>query len=154
VFGYPIETEETIKETFDQCLDVGIYPSMGFLMPLPYTKMYEYARKHGFITDEDDYLTNKITERQDICLNMTSMSNERILELVKEYAAKLNKMLELGLSEDRFVRTGGYRNQRSTKDNVRPLLDPDALERNENDFTLNYSQSLFKIDIKPVPMNS
>ena len=30
VFGYPIETKETIKETFDMCLTAGVYPSMGY----------------------------------------------------------------------------------------------------------------------------
>src|SRR5207302_5210311 len=64
VFGYPIETEETIQQTFDQCLAVGIYPSIGYLLPLPYTGMYDYAKQHGFITDENAYL-DAITERQD-----------------------------------------------------------------------------------------
>lgn len=150
VFGYPIETPDTIRETFEQCLDVGIYPSMGFLMPLPYTKMYEYAKQHGYIDDEDYYLTEKITERQDICLNMTKMPSQQILDLVKDYAKRLNDMLKLGLNDGTFIRTGGYRNQRNDADPPKRLIDPDNLERNENDFSLNYSQALFKIDIVPI----
>ena len=47
LFGYPQETKKTIKETFDQCLKAGLYPSIGFLMPLPYTVMYDYAKVNG-----------------------------------------------------------------------------------------------------------
>ena len=45
VFGYPIETRDTIKETFDMCKSAGIYPSMGYLLPLPSTGMYDFALK-------------------------------------------------------------------------------------------------------------
>ena len=78
LFGYPQDTKETIKETFDQCLKAGLYPSIGFLMPLPYTVMYDYAKVNGYITDEDKYLES-ITERQDITINMTRMSDEEII---------------------------------------------------------------------------
>jgi radical SAM superfamily enzyme YgiQ (UPF0313 family) len=37
VFGYPTETPETIQETFDQCMRNELYPSVGVLLPLPYT---------------------------------------------------------------------------------------------------------------------
>jgi radical SAM superfamily enzyme YgiQ (UPF0313 family) len=148
VFGYPIETPESIRETFEQCLDVGIYPSIGYLLPLPYTKMYEYAKSHGFITDEDKYLDG-ITERQDYCLNMTSMPTEEIEGLIKRYAGELNEMLKLGLTEGRLLRTGGYMYHKTeSANNPRKLLDPDNLQRQENDVSLNYSQAVFKIDFK------
>ena len=66
VFGYPIETRETIAETFDMCLKAKVYPSIGYLLPLPATGMYDHALKHGFIKNEDKYL-DSITERQDLC---------------------------------------------------------------------------------------
>lgn len=147
VFGYPIETEETIKQTFELCLGAGIYPSLGFLLPLPYTGMYDYAKEHGFITDEDAYL-DAITERQDFCLNMTKLPKETIEVLIKQYAQKLNEQLKLGLSEGRLLRTGGYKNMdaKTTEKDARPLIDPENLKRNENDFSLNYSQAIFKLD--------
>ncbi|MFN0161675.1 MAG: B12-binding domain-containing radical SAM protein [Burkholderiales bacterium] len=150
VFGYPIETADTIRETFEQCLDVGIYPSIGYLLPLPYTKMYEYARQHGHIVDENAYLDG-ITERQDFCLNMTSMPTEEIEGLIKHYAGELNRMLKLGLSEGRLLRTGGYMYQKSeSAANPRKLLDPDNLKRQQNDVSLNYSQAVFKMEfVKP-----
>ena len=93
VFGYPTETKETIKQTFDQCLKAGLYPSIGFLMPLPYTVMYDYAKANGFITDEDRYLES-ITERQDICLNMTKMSNEEIMDNIERLRAEKESLKE------------------------------------------------------------
>jgi len=146
VFGYPIETKETIRETFDMCLRAHVYPSIGFLLPLPYTGMYEYAKEHGYITDEDAYLT-AITERQGICLNMTQMSDDEIMDQIKEGGIRLNEQLELGLTEDSLIRTGGYRKHSpKTAHEENPPLDPENIERNVNDFTFNYSKTLFELD--------
>lgn len=144
VFGYPQETKETIQETFDLCLENRIYPSVGFLMPLPYTEMYEYAKKHGFITDEDAYL-DSITERQDICLNMTKMSDDEITGQIKKNALKLNRLLDLGLDEADLVKTGGARNHTNLKTHWKyeDALDPDKIERKESDSSFNYSQAVF-----------
>lgn len=143
VFGYPLETRETIQQTFDQCFKAGVYPSIGFLLPLPYTKMYDYAKEHGFITDDDRYL-DSITERQDICMNMTKLANEEIMGAIKENAKVLNEKLDLALSESRLIRTGGHarHNYKSAKSMARKM-DPERLSRIENDVSLNYSQAIF-----------
>ena len=141
VFGYPIETKKTIKESFDMCLKAGLYPSIGFLLPLPYTIMYDYAKVNGFITDEDHYLET-ITERQDISLNMTKMSDEDIMNEIKIGAGKLNKMLGLGLTDETYIKTKTVQSgQIKIK---RKYLDPKKLERLANDVSLNYSQTEFK----------
>ena len=145
LFGYPQETKETIKETFDQCLKAGLYPSIGFLMPLPYTAMYDYAKVNGFITDEDAYL-DSITERQDININMTKLSNEEIMGAIKEGAAKLNEMLDLGLNEDTYIRTKGYKNRLDNLEKQRPKLNPKKVKRNVNDMSFNYAQTDFKFE--------
>jgi radical SAM superfamily enzyme YgiQ (UPF0313 family) len=145
VFGYPIETPETIQQTFDMCLQARVYPSIGFLLPLPYTGMYEYAKQHGFITDEDAYLES-ITERQDICLNMTKMSDAEIMDEIKKGASRLNEALELGLSQDRLIKTGGYKKATKIGEFQKPPLDPDNMKRNENDFSFNYSDAVFEVD--------
>jgi anaerobic magnesium-protoporphyrin IX monomethyl ester cyclase len=144
VFGYPQETKDTIQETFDLCLENRIYPSVGFLMPLPYTGMYAYAKKHGFITDEDAYL-DSITERQDICLNMTQMSDDEIMGQIKANASKLNQLLELNLNESSLIKTGGARIHTNLKNHwkEKDALDPDGIKRIENDFSFNYSQTAF-----------
>lgn len=143
VFGYPIETRETIRQTFSQCFDARVYPSIGFLLPLPATGMYAYARENGFIPDEDAYLCS-ITERQDICLNMTQLTDDEIMEEIKIGASKLNEMLNLGLDEDSYIRTGRYQND--TSEETSKPLDPDNIQRNENDFSFNYSQTVFTVD--------
>lgn len=143
VFGYPIETKETIKETFDQCLTAGVYPSIGYLLPLPATGMYEHAKIHGHIVNDDAYL-DSITERQDLCINMTKMTNEEVMGHIKKGAAELNEMLQLGLSGDKLIKTGGYRNHtKKTGTTVKPLIDPENMKRNENDVSFNYSQVKF-----------
>jgi radical SAM superfamily enzyme YgiQ (UPF0313 family) len=143
VFGYPIETKETIRQTFEQCLKAGVYPSIGFLLPLPSTVMWDYAKANGFIKDEDAFL-DAITERQDICLNMTKLSDEEIMTEIKQGAKKLNELLQLGLTEETYIRTKRYQNYKSHKKLTKKFpLDPDNIKRNENDFNFNYSAQEF-----------
>ncbi len=133
VVGYPIETRETLRETFDLCERNRIYPSVGFLLPLPDTEMYDYAKERGFITDEDAYL-DSITERQDVCLNMTSLTDEEIMQEINRGCERLNQALSLGLTEERFIRTGGYRKHTEEKSKPR---------RNTGDTSFNYSGQFF-----------
>ena len=153
IFGYPIETKETIKETFDQCFKAGIYPSIGFLLPLPYTAMYDYAKANGFITDEDKYLES-ITERQDICINLTKMTDDEVMSAIKEGAKKLNDALELGLNENTYIKTGGATGAKAKKKKkLNPPMDPE-MKRIENDVTFNYSRSEFKFEEQPKPSSN
>lgn len=139
VFGYPIETQDTIKETFDMCLKAKVYPSIGYLLPLPATGMYDHALKHGFIKDEDKYL-DSITERQDLCLNMTKMGDDEVKHLIAEGAEKLNIELKIGLSSDKLLKTGGY-NKHTSKKKLKKLT------REKNSLILNYNEAEFEADL-------
>ncbi len=147
VFGYPIETKETMRETFDYCEKLGIYPSVGFLLPLPSTGMYDYALKNGFIKDENIFL-DSITERQDICLNMTQMTDNEVIKELKDGCGRLNDSMELGLSEDSFIRTGGYK-EHTKLDKLNGIKNhgkTDDLKRNQNDMSFNYNQQTFDVN--------
>ena len=117
--------------------------------------MYDYAKTKGFITDEDKFLES-ITERQDICLNMTKMSDEEIMNEIKIGAARLNEMLDIGLTEDTYIKTKGYKSQLINK-KLKPLietvdkskrsrLDSKKIKRIRNDVSFNYSQTDFKFE--------
>ena len=108
VFGYPQETEETIAETFDVLRGARIYPSVGYLEPMPGTPMYQLAIDQGFIKNEEDYLLI-MGDRQDIRLNMTKMTNEQMEAVVKDQLIALNKELETGLKDEELIRTRTYR---------------------------------------------
>lgn len=123
VFGYPNETKETIRKTFQMCLDIGIYPSIGYLLPLPSTEMYKYALDNGFITDEDKFLDD-ITERQDLIINMTSFSDDEVKQFILDEAERLNQALNLGFTD--LIKTGDKQNQERWK-------------RRENDVSLDYA---------------
>ena len=99
-------------------------------------------------TDEDRYLES-ITERQDININMTKMSNEEIMGAIKEGASKLNEMLDLGLNEDTYIRTKGYKNRLDNLEKQRPKIDPKKIKRNVNDMSFNYAQTDFKFEEQP-----
>lgn len=111
VIGYPQETEETIKKTFDCCYDNDIYPSTGYLLPQPRTPVYEYALKTGKIKDEEEYLL-KMGDRQDFTINLTSIKQERIEELVKYHLKRIADKLNLGLGEEHLIKTGHYQQKK------------------------------------------
>ena len=108
VIGYPQETEETIKKTFDCCYDASIYPSAGYLLPQPGTPMYDYAVKTGKIKDEEDYLL-EMGDRQDFRINLTNMEQSKIEELVNYNLKRISEKLKLNLEENRLIKTGHYR---------------------------------------------
>ena len=96
-------------------------------------------------TASSDKFLDSITERQDICMNMTKLSDEEIMSEIKDGASQLNEMLQLGLDEDSYIRTGGYKNYKAkVKPKKKIPLDPENIERNENDFSFNYSETEFK----------
>lgn len=113
VIGYPQETVESIRDTFEVCARNRIYPSAGYLLPQPGSAMYDYAREHGFITDEEDYLLH-MGDRQDLRLNMTAMSDAEMENAVMEGLRMCNKELGIGLAEENLVRTQYYRASKKT----------------------------------------
>ena len=121
------------------CLEARIYPSIGYLLPLPATGMYEYAKKNKFIIDENKYL-DSITERQDLCLNMTEMSDEKVRSLIAEGAAELNEKLNIGLKKDNLLKTGGY-NKHTQKKKLKKF------KREDNSLILNYTEAEFEVEL-------
>ncbi|MBF0622954.1 MAG: radical SAM protein, partial [Magnetococcales bacterium] len=107
VLGYPRETKQTIAETMQMCEQAGVYPSVGFLLPLPETGMWQHAIENGHIDDVEQFLAN-MTERQDIVLNMTKMSNETLMAEVKHWLNRLNRSFGNHLDEERLIKTQGY----------------------------------------------
>lgn len=112
VIGYPMETKETIRNTFQCCEDCKIYPSSGFLLPQPGSVMYDYAKEHGFITDEEEFLL-KMGDRQDLRINMTQMTDEEMEQAVLDGLSKCNTDLAIGLDKEHLVRTQYYRKAKS-----------------------------------------
>ena len=106
VIGYPEETKDTIDETMTKLENLNVYPSAGFLLPLPETGMWKYAIENGYIKDIDQFLTD-ITERQDFSLNMTSMTEEELKSYTLGWLNHLNKKFG-NLDENKLLKTGGY----------------------------------------------
>lgn len=108
VIGYPVETVDTIRDTFQVCEDAKIYPSAGYLLPQPGSVMYQYARENGFISDEEEYLL-AMGDRQDLRLNMTKMTDEEMENAVLEGLSKCNLDLAIGLDKEHLIKTQYYR---------------------------------------------
>jgi radical SAM superfamily enzyme YgiQ (UPF0313 family) len=116
VLGYPQETPETIQKTFDCCIENKIYPSAGYLLPQPGSKMYDYAVEHGFITDEEDYLL-RLGDRQDLRMNLTKMSDEEFESNVVEGLRRCNEALDVGLKDEELIKTQYYRSGNKAAEN-------------------------------------
>lgn len=108
VFGYPQETPESIQKTIDCCIENEIYPSAGYLLPQPGSDMYDYAIKNGFIINEEQYLLD-LGDRQDLRINLTAMTDEVFQENVVNAMKRCNESLNVGLAEDKLIKTQYYR---------------------------------------------
>jgi len=116
VFGYPSETEETIRKTLDICYDLDVYPSVGYLLPQPKTPIYEYAKKIGKIVNEEEYLL-KIGDRQDFNINFTKMSAEEFQNLVIDCLRRIRDKMNINIKDENLIKTQHYLGIHPNKDN-------------------------------------
>lgn len=114
VIGYPQETQETLRKTFDLCYDLDLYPSTGYLLPQPGTAMFEIARKKGLVPDLERFLL-RMGDRQDLRYNLTALSNRELQDTVKGHLARIAKKLGLGLSPERLIKMGERVDSREAK---------------------------------------
>ncbi|MDP8212381.1 MAG: radical SAM protein, partial [Candidatus Zapsychrus exili] len=106
IFGYPQETPESIRLTIKVCEECNMFPSVGYLLPLPGTPIYEWAKDNGHIKDEEQYL-QRVGDRQDFHVNLTKMPTQEMISIVTEELGKLAK--KQGLKLDSVLKTGGYK---------------------------------------------
>lgn len=105
IFGYPQETPESIAKTVDVCRQCNIFPSVGFLLPLPGTPIYQWCLDTGKIKDELEYLM-RIGDRQDFHINITELSDEQLVGGVSNQLQQL--ATDLGLDLPSVFKTGTY----------------------------------------------
>lgn len=109
VIGYPQETRETIAETFRVLADAYVYPSVGYLQPMPGTPMHKLALETGAIRDEEEYLL-MMGDRQDLRVTLSEhMTGDEMEQAVHEELVALNNDLKTGLPEDGLIKTRAYR---------------------------------------------
>ncbi len=111
VLGYPQETPETIRKTFDCCVENRIYPSAGYLLPQPGSPMYDYVLANGYVKDEEEYLM-KMGDRQDLIINLTGMEDEEFKAHVSRGLARVNEALNMGLSNHELIKTQHFRSKK------------------------------------------
>ncbi len=104
VIGYPLETLETIKQTFDICYDLSVYPSVGYLLPQPGTPMFEAAKEKGYADDMESYL-NQMGDRQDLRFNVTSIPAEQLTQTVTGHLQRISDKLGLGFTKEQLIKT-------------------------------------------------
>lgn len=104
VIGYPQETLETIKQTFDICYNLNVYPSVGYLLPQPGTPMFEVAKEKGFADDMESYL-HQMGDRQDLRFNMTNIPAAELIQAVTGHLQRISDKLGLGLTKDQLIKT-------------------------------------------------
>ncbi len=114
IFGYPQETPESIQATIDVCEQCNIFPSVGFLLPLPGTPIYDWTKKNGYIDDEIEYL-ERIGDRQDFHINLTKMADDEFMDIVR---TKLEFLAgKMGFDLESVFKTTTYQKPVRTGDN-------------------------------------
>lgn len=110
VFGFPQETPRTIKSTIDCCIQNRIYPSAGYLLPFPGSEMYQHAIDRGIINkdNEEEYLL-KLGDRQDLRVNLTTMSDTLFQKVLNDELQRCNEVLNIGLPDQQLTKTQYYR---------------------------------------------
>ena len=73
---------------------------------------------------------------------MTKLTDDEIMSEIKIGAKKLNDMLDLGLNENTYIKTKGYKN---SKTDEKKLL-AKTVARNQNDVSFNYSNQEFEFE--------
>lgn len=105
VLGYPQETPETLKKTFDVCYELNIYPSVGYLLPQPGTPAFELAKQKGFGEDLESFLM-AMGDRQDLRFNLTDMPDDVFQEEVANHLLRISDKMGLGLTRENVIKTG------------------------------------------------
>jgi len=105
IFGYPQETSESIAKTLEVCRQCNIFPSVGFLLPLPGTPIYQWCLDTGKITDEVEYLMG-VGDRQDFHINITEMPTDQLVGEVSDGLKLLAS--DMGLNLPSVFKTGTY----------------------------------------------
>ena len=91
--------------------------------------------------------TSKVIVGNSVAGSIPELFLEKTMAEIKNGAGKLNEMLSLGLTEDRYIKTKGYQGSKSKK-KLEPL-DPEKIKRIENDVSFNYAQTEFKFEQQP-----
>ncbi|MBF0199353.1 MAG: B12-binding domain-containing radical SAM protein [Planctomycetes bacterium] len=104
IVGYPTETEEDIKMTFDICLEAGILPSVCFLLPIPGSEMYDYAMEHGYIKNEKEYVFD-IGEQQYLKVNLTDIPNDELQEMTLKHLKRVRDGLGMDIPDANLIRS-------------------------------------------------
>ena len=78
-------------------------------------------------------------------MNMTKLTDDELMGQIKIGAKQLNDQLQLGLTEDTYIKTKGYKNYKTAKKKKLPL-DPENMKRIEIDVSFNYSANEFKVE--------
>jgi radical SAM superfamily enzyme YgiQ (UPF0313 family) len=115
IFGYPQETPETVKRTIDLCERCNIFPSVGFIQPLPCTPIYDWAMEKGFIKDELEYLM-QAGDRQDFHINLTKMPTKEFIDLVVSSMQELGE--KMGIDSEDPIKTNGYHKPKAIQKRV------------------------------------
>lgn len=111
IFGYPQETPETIRQTIETCERCDVFPSVGFLLPMPGTPIYDWALKKGLLGDELEYVA-RIGDRQDFHVNLTQMSDEEFVATVTTELEGLAK--RQGIEVESVFKTTTYKSPKKS----------------------------------------
>jgi anaerobic magnesium-protoporphyrin IX monomethyl ester cyclase len=91
IFGSPGETRDTIRKTVEFSKEYMFRPYFWFCTPFPGSRIYESCLKDKLIVDKLRYFEKLGDMRDTFVLNLTSMSDEELVNLHKETLDEIDR---------------------------------------------------------------
>jgi radical SAM superfamily enzyme YgiQ (UPF0313 family) len=96
IIGMPGESERTIQESSDFFERNKLFNIPFFPVPYPGAILYDECRAKGMIPDEESYVASLEKDATELTINLTDLSNERLIELrdglIKKYERYIPSM--------------------------------------------------------------
>ena len=92
VFGMVGEDRESIRETVDFCMELGLsVGKFGIFTPLPNTRLYEIAQEMGRLPSIDEQIESWEDWTDRITVNLSNLSDSELLELKHQAEADIRR---------------------------------------------------------------
>jgi radical SAM superfamily enzyme YgiQ (UPF0313 family) len=94
LFGFPEDDERSLHETERQLEALGVPAYFQFPLPFPGTALYRQLKLAGGVGDEEAFMLRMSDQMaQDLCVNLSRFSDERLVSMVRSAEARLKQAL-------------------------------------------------------------
>jgi radical SAM superfamily enzyme YgiQ (UPF0313 family) len=94
VIGAPNESLDTIRESIEYFVRIGVSPAIKYLTPLPGTPMYDIAVKQGKIKSLEEYLWDYTDYKSRPLCNISKFTDGELVTIAADAKSEINARVE------------------------------------------------------------